>query len=408
MGNFHSKMKILFCLDSLELGGAERQALLLAEHLQSEGCDILLWGLGKPGKVSMLCDEKKIIWESKFSWIQKSLHKEIYGFLKMILDIKRFSPSIIIPFCTIPSLLCALTWRFTKTRACIWNERDIGLFHMLQQAYPFAFKLSTCIVANSIEGKNFLQKNYGDDLDIRVINNGVHISPPGETRKVWKEKLGAEESALIVCMVANIHKRKNHQLLIEAWNEAIISSIIPNNSMLVFAGHEFDAEHLKNKVLNYGLQNNIKFLGAVDDIAGLLSAVDIGVLSSFNEGQPNALLEYMQAGLPIIASDLPCIRELLQDTDSILFKNDSINDFIAAIEQMSFVDRRREAGLRNREICKQKYLSEQMFAEYKTLFDELLNKKRPKLPLFFLLSIFIFFSKYYFNRIRNKVLRATI
>jgi hypothetical protein len=122
----------------------------------------------------------------------------------------------------------------------------------------------------------------------------------------------------------------------------------------------------------------------------------------------------MYAGLPVIASDLPGIREILQDTDSCFFRTDSVDELVNAFEQMSSADRRRKAGLRNAEICRQKYSPERMFAEYKILFDELQNKKRPKIPLNIWVIIFLWFPKHIFfsfslvkrlygifNRIRN-------
>jgi glycosyltransferase involved in cell wall biosynthesis len=414
-------MKFLFFLTSLELGGAERQAILLAEHLQSEGHDVKVWGLGKPGKASSLCDEKKIVWESKRFWLEGNIFKEANGLFEMIRDIKKFSPDIIIPYCTTPSLLCALSWRFTRTRVCLWGERDIGLSRGFHKEYPFAIKLSTCVVTNSREGESFIKKEFGYNLDVRVICNGVYTSPAKETKEIWRKKLGAGETSFIACMVANIHRIKNHPLLIEAWNKALKSSVIPSDSLLVLAGHEYEAENVKCQVANYGIQDNVKFLGQVDDIPGLLSAVDMGVLTSFSESQPNAILEYMYAGLPVIASDLPSIRDILQDTDSCFFRKDSVDDLVTAFQQMASADRRHNAGLHNAKICRQKYSPERMFADYEALFSELLANQRSKIPLNIRINIILWFPKYIvlnfypvkllnwiWNRIRADGFAATI
>lgn len=386
-------MRILFILGGLELGGAERQAFLLAEHLKVEGNDIEIWGLGKPGKLASLCDKKKISWRSKRYFLEGNPFQKSKSFLYFVHDIKIFSPDIIIPFCTPASLQCALSWRFTKTNVCIWNERDVGIYHYLHETYPFAMKLSTCIVTNSNEGKNYILRECGKELDVRVINNGVYTLPPNETREAWRKRLGADESSFIACMVANIHPIKNHSLLIQAWNEALISNVIPNDSILVLAGREDVAEDIKRQVINYGIDDKIIFLGQIDDITGLLTAVDLGILSSFTEGQSNAILEYMYSGLPIIASNLPSIKEILHDTDSILFNNDSVEELVIALKQMSSPDRRYKAGIRNAEKCKQIYLPEHMFSEYKKLFYELLNKKRNKISLNVRYDIFLWFTK---------------
>src|SRR2546426_8921983 len=59
--------------------------------------------------------------------------------------------------------------------------------------------------------------------------------------------------------------------------------------------------------LNLG--RSVRFLGPVDDVPGLLSAVDLAVLSSTSEGCPNAVLECMASGLPVVATDIPGIRK---------------------------------------------------------------------------------------------------
>ena len=58
-------------------------------------------------------------------------------------------------------------------------------------------------------------------------------------------------------------------------------------------------------------KNSVFFLGQVKDISGLLSACDIGILSTPNEGLPNVVLEYMAAGLPVVVSNIPGNREAL-------------------------------------------------------------------------------------------------
>ena len=363
-------MRILFFISGFELGGAERQAIMLAEYMRSEGHEVFFWGLGKPGKVSMLCDEKKIAWNSI------KINRNPF---RVLFDIRKISPDVIIPFCTYPSLLCAISWRFTDVKVCLWNERDIGLSRDLQTMFPSAFKLSSCVVTNSEGGKNYIKKEFGSELDVRVINNGITLPLPKKTKEVWRKELDIKESTFVACIVANLTKVKNHSLLIHGWNDALKLSVVPKDSLLVLAGREDQmAESLRTQVANYGIQDKVKFLGQVDDVSGLLNVVDIGILSSFSEGQPNAILEYMYVGLSIIASDIPGNKEILQDTESCFFKTDSAKDLVEAFRVMRSFDRRYESGKKNASLCRQKYSPEKMFADYKALLDELISKKRKR------------------------------
>ena len=81
---------------------------------------------------------------------------------------------------------------------------------------------------------------------------------------------------------------------------------------LVLAGAPlFTFSDVKRLAEETGVSETVRFPGQVKDISGLLHACDIGVLISKHEGLPNAVLEYMAAGLPVIATDLPGNREAL-------------------------------------------------------------------------------------------------
>jgi glycosyltransferase involved in cell wall biosynthesis len=60
-----------------------------------------------------------------------------------------------------------------------------------------------------------------------------------------------------------------------------------------------------------GVSESVRFLGSVEDVSGLLGAVDLGVFSSRSEGCPNGVLESMAAGLPLVATDVPAIRSVV-------------------------------------------------------------------------------------------------
>jgi glycosyltransferase involved in cell wall biosynthesis len=64
-----------------------------------------------------------------------------------------------------------------------------------------------------------------------------------------------------------------------------------------------------------GIEHGVRFPGQVSDVAGLLSAVDIGVFSSRSEGCPNGVLECMAAGLAVAATDIEGVREVVGASD---------------------------------------------------------------------------------------------
>jgi glycosyltransferase involved in cell wall biosynthesis len=98
---------------------------------------------------------------------------------------------------------------------------------------------------------------------------------------------------------------------LKAWR-IVIDKLGQNEKtpVLLLAGRfDQDYEMLKEMSVRMNLGESIRFLGQVKDVAGLLGAVDLGVFSSRSEGMPNGVLECMAAGLPVAATDIPCIRE---------------------------------------------------------------------------------------------------
>ena len=112
-------------------------------------------------------------------------------------------------------------------------------------------------------------------------------------------------------MLSNVHRNKDNATLLIAWRAVLDNRQSPHQeAVLILAGwlHP-EADKVKALAFDLNLGQNVRFLGSVDDIAGLLSAVDLGVFSSKSEGCPNGILECMASGLPIVATDIPGVRE---------------------------------------------------------------------------------------------------
>jgi glycosyltransferase involved in cell wall biosynthesis len=112
-------------------------------------------------------------------------------------------------------------------------------------------------------------------------------------------------------MLANLQLFKDHPTLLRAWRVVIDRLDSMNRRAVLLLAGRFDGMEDALKVLAYDLDlgRTVRFLGPVKDISGLLSAVDMGVHSSVNEGCPNGVLECMAAGLAVAGTDYPGIRE---------------------------------------------------------------------------------------------------
>lgn len=147
--------------------------------------------------------------------------------------------------------------------------------------------------------------------NISIIPNGVDIKKfsPVENQKERKHlraTLGLPENAIVLTLIGAIHPRKGTDLLVEAWSQ-LVKQYPELNLVLIGPRYDQTSEELSSfKVRIKQLINesdrkfNIHFLGELKDVESYLKASDIFVFPSEREGMPNALIEAMATGLPIV------------------------------------------------------------------------------------------------------------
>jgi glycosyltransferase involved in cell wall biosynthesis len=140
--------------------------------------------------------------------------------------------------------------------------------------------------------------------------------------------------------------------VLRGWQRARASLDGSTTSTLVLAGRpEGRRGRLEALARELQIEDSVRFVGDVDDVAGLLGASDVGVLNSPAEGCPNALLESMAAGLPVVGSDVPGIREVLGGAEeSMLVPAGDAEALGGVLARFSLDgDLRARVGARNRE-----------------------------------------------------------
>jgi len=290
--------RVLFVLGNLELGGAERQALTLARYLvEHEQADVEVWGFDHAGPVADICEEHGIAW--------RVVPVELRKVARLL---RQTHPDIILPYTLIPNVVCGLVWQRTGARLCVWNQRDEGIFDLDIKRQHRAAQQTPLFISNSHAGASYLVEKLNiDPAKVRVIPNGIEVAQPQLDRRAWREHLEIDETSFVACMVANVHANKDHETLLKAWRIVVDHK---RDVVLVLAGRHYGAyESLVELINQLGIAGNVCFAGQVSDVAGLLSAVDLGVFSSRSEGCPNGVLECMAAGLAIVGTDIEGIRE---------------------------------------------------------------------------------------------------
>jgi glycosyltransferase involved in cell wall biosynthesis len=142
---------------------------------------------------------------------------------------------------------------------------------------------------------------------LSVIHNGVVFS--GDGASTLRQELGIPDGALLVGNVANLYPVKGHVHLIRAF--AAFLRDFPD-ARLVIVGRGRERESLVALVRGLCIPDGRVFLtGFRSDVENIMKALDIFVLPSLSEGLPVALLEAMSAGVPIIATRVGGVPEVL-------------------------------------------------------------------------------------------------
>ena len=178
-------------------------------------------------------------------------------------------------------------------------DKSVAQLALQRAGYAVAHK----VVANSQAAANRLRLECVPERKIAVIPNGLSAAQyPDRTRGACPPRR--------VIVVANLRPEKGHDTLIDAASD--IRSRFPDAAFeIVGAGPERDALVARAKAR--GVLDAFSFIGHTDDVKGRLAEADIFVLPSRSEAFPNAVLEAMAAGLPIVASGVGGILELIDD-----------------------------------------------------------------------------------------------
>ena len=312
--------RVLIVLGCFDLGGAERQAIHVAACLRHrQKAEVEVWAFRPSGRAAELCQQLDIPWR----YVPERWGR---GPLRWPLMLGRFArtmrqwrPDILLPYTAFPNVICGLSWRLAGAKVCIWNQRDAGL-DLASPAVPWAVRSTPLFLSNSQVGAAFLAESlHIDSRRIRVVHNAVQLAPPREDRSAWRTKIGVGPSCILACMIANLQKNKDFATLLRAWRIVVDRlGASDREAILVLAGRlDNTADRVRASIASLGLDASVRLLGEIDDVAGLLAAADLGVFSSVSEGCPNAVLETMAAGLPVVATDCPGVREAIGESDDV-------------------------------------------------------------------------------------------
>jgi glycosyltransferase involved in cell wall biosynthesis len=297
-------VRIVLVTSRLDVGGTERHIARILPALQQRGLDVALYVMERGGPLEAEIAALGVRVEGLPS--RGLLHWPI-ATLALTRWLRRERPDVVHFFLPRPYVFGSLAAELAGHRLRLMSRRSLtdyrDKYPLLGGVERFLHRRTFGILGNSQAVLDQLATEVDDPRKLALIHNGIEMPSPVFTnvRRQTRAVLQIPDDALVVTVIANLIAYKGHRDLIAAL--ALIRDHLPASWRLLAIGRDdgIGAE-LKAQAQALDMAGNILWLGERSDVDELLSASDIFVLPSHQEGFSNALLEAMAARLPAVAT----------------------------------------------------------------------------------------------------------
>lgn len=344
-------MKLLIIFPSTQRGGAEEYALTMAEAALQVGWQVHTAFPHTTGTTSLINDftQKNIPdYQLDIADVEASklisLRASCFRLLRTYKLISQLKPNVILLNLPAHHLAFTTLWLcgFLKIPTAV-------VFHLIPFAanfsknklklYHWAKNRNQQWITISEYNRQFLAREFAlEPKQFHCIYNGIKQTSPviksddykNKLRCQIRQELGLPANSKLLLTVARLHPQKGHDYLIP-----IIPQIINKFPQVhfVWVGNGDRQQELTELLQKYRVVERVTFLGYRADIPNLLTAADLFVFPSYQEGMPFAVLEAMVYGLPIVASDTGGIPEMITDgKHGLLFKTGDRQDLFKKLD----------------------------------------------------------------------------
>lgn len=306
------RTRVLYIVDQLGGGGAERVVVDIATHLPpSYQCHVCATRENGNFSYCSSLEQHGV----PYTLIGRRKRYDLRGFQKIRQLICDYQPHIIHTHkygSNIWGRLLRISTSFPVlvSHEHTWEYNSANRLRILTNR--ILAPLSDAIIAVSEEDRRkLIAVEALPENKILTIYNGVDFSRIHTTisSSQAKRRFGIEPEEFSIGIIGKLSAQKGHEYLLQAL--AIARDALCPFKLLI-AGEGELREELENLVIELGLERSVSFLGFVNDIGVLLSAVDLVVMPSLFEGHPIALIEAMAAGKAVVASDVGGIPEVIE------------------------------------------------------------------------------------------------
>jgi len=370
-------MRILYVVTAAQFGGAVVHVLQLMEHMVKQGHSVGVVAAPNPRlmkKAKKLCvrlfpnphfvrpvrpgEDMRALWPvfrtvRKFNPDLVSAHSTKAGFAA------RLACAILHK----PVIFTAHGWPFTEGRS-VWKRKFLALAEQL------AARATMKIICVSKHDRDLaLQFRIAPNDKLVVIHNGMDPKPfLGADGSQVRQKLRLDDT-LLLTMVGRLVHQKDPFTLFEACR------ILRGQFKVLLVGGGDLRTKVERFIHKSGLKHTVILAGERSDVPEILAASDIFVLSTNWEGLPRSIIEAMMAGLPVVATRVGGVPELVEDGVTGLLVPPKDPDALAEALQKLIADPelRRRMGEAGREKALKEFTLDRMLRETEKVYEGVLE-----------------------------------
>ncbi len=317
-------IRVAYILTPIEFGGAERVSLNFLRNVNKNGFKVCPIVLFRP-------------WENRNAFIEK-IEKDNFEYLLIPVAIRTLNEGrdyfrVIRCFKILYSILRKDSYDIVHTNgyfadiiaipACkllgiphiatchgfITNDRKLDIYNRLDR---FVLRFSNKIIAVSEGIKKELIKNGIKESRITVLQNAASGNYNNElfakNRRDKRKLLNIENEEFVLGYIGRLSKEKGIAYLIEA-SSMLRELNVPIRVLIIGEGPQ--KKELEGLIIRKGIENEVTFAGFQRDVENWIPALDAFVLPSLTEGTPLSLLEAMACGVPVVASAVGGIPQVI-------------------------------------------------------------------------------------------------
>ncbi len=383
--------KILYLITQTEIGGAQGYVYDLACSLKNDYNIIVAGGeQGAKGKIAKKLIEKEIKFIEIPDLVRSvSFVKDFLALIDIIQLIKKEDPDIIHLNSSKISILGSIAasichksgvpnYVVYTAHGWVFNEPISKLkksFYRYAEKFTSKFK-DKIICVSEFDRQTAIKESIAPKEKLITIHNGINkinflsrdLSVV-ELSKIFPFPLKDKgEDDIFIGSIGNLYPTKGYEYLIETIHILSYNYKISVKAMIIGGGKE--KKHLQNLINQYKLKNKIILTDRVDRAKVLLKAFDIYVCSSLKEGLSYTIIEAMQAGLPIVATDVGGNPELIEDNKTgLLVKSKNAKQIAEAIYKLLRDNKlRSDLGKNAKEKAEKEFTLETMINKTKSLY----------------------------------------